>query len=154
MPRIVPVTPARKGNGDPLSQPQLLAVAAAYFARMDIEMRHLRALLALAEELNFTRAAERLHLTQQALSGQIRQLEERVGAQLVERDSRRVQLTRAGSTLCEHARPLLAGAEHAVLATRAAGNEAARLTVGLRRALHPAPGRARVRALLRRAARG
>ena len=113
-----------------MSQPQPRPVATAYFARMDIEMRHLRALLALAEELNFTRAAESLHLTQQALSGQIRQLEERVGAQLVERDSRRVQLTRAGRTLCEHARPLLAGAEHAVLATRAAGNEAAQLTVG------------------------
>lgn len=93
-------------------------------------MRHLRALLALAEELNFTRAAQRLHLTQQALSGQIRQLEERVGARLVERDSRRVQLTRAGRTLCEHAKPLLVGAEHAVLATRAASEHAARLTVG------------------------
>jgi DNA-binding transcriptional LysR family regulator len=97
---------------------------------MDIEMRHLRALLALAEELNFTRAAQRLHLTQQALSGQIRQLEERVGTRLVERDTRRVQLTSAGQTLCEHARPLLAGAEHAVLATRAAGDGGARLTVG------------------------
>jgi DNA-binding transcriptional LysR family regulator len=52
---------------------------------MDVEMRHVRALLALAEELNFTRAAGRLHLTQQALSGQIRQLEERVGARLVDR---------------------------------------------------------------------
>lgn len=93
-------------------------------------MRHLRALLAIAEELNFTRAAQRLHLTQQALSGQIRQLEDRVGARLVERDSRRVALTEAGRTLCEHARPLLAGAEHAVLATRAAGQEAVRLTVG------------------------
>jgi DNA-binding transcriptional LysR family regulator len=101
---------------------------------MDVEMRHLRALLTLAEELNFTRAAARLHLTQQALSGQIRQLEERVGTQLVERDTRRVQLTRAGETLLEHARPLLAGAEHAVLATRAAGTEASRLTVG-----YPAP---------------
>jgi DNA-binding transcriptional LysR family regulator len=98
--------------------------------RMDVEMRHLRALLAVAEELSFTRAAERLNLTQQALSSQIRQLEQRVGARLVERDSRRVQLTRAGRTLCEHARPLLAGAEHAVLATRAAGEEAPRLTVG------------------------
>src|SRR5205085_11943914 len=75
---------------------------------MDVEMRHLRALLALAEELNFTRAAERLHLTQQALSGQIRQLEDRVGTQLVMRDSHRVQLTPAGGTLLEHARPLLA----------------------------------------------
>src|SRR5947209_6478868 len=78
---------------------------------MDVEMRHLRALLALADELNFTRAAERLNLTQQALSGQIRQLEGRVGTQLVERDSRSVKLTRAGETLLEHARPLLAGAE-------------------------------------------
>jgi len=97
---------------------------------MDIEMRHMRALLALAEELNFTRAAERLHLTQQALSGQIRQLEDRVGVRLVERDSRRVELTRAGQTLCDHARSLLAGAEHAVVATRAAGGEAVRLRVG------------------------
>lgn len=93
-------------------------------------MRHLRALLALAEELNFTRAAERLHLTQQALSGQIRQLEERVAIQLVQRDSHRVQLTRAGETLLEHARPLLAGTEHAILAARAAGAEPLRLTVG------------------------
>lgn len=97
---------------------------------MDLEMRHLRALLAVAEELNFTRAAERLHLTQQALSGQIRQLEDRVGTQLVLRDSHRVQLTPAGGTLLEHARPLLAGAEHAILAARAAGSEPARLTVG------------------------
>ena len=101
-----------------------------YSTPMDLEMRHLRALLALAEELNFTRAAARLHLTQQALSGQIRQLEERVGARLVERDSRRVALTPAGTTLCEHARPLLAGVERAVLATRAAGDPGARLTVG------------------------
>ncbi|MBV8712627.1 MAG: LysR family transcriptional regulator [Solirubrobacterales bacterium] len=97
---------------------------------MDVEMRHLRALLALAEELNFTRAAERLHLTQQALSGQIRQLEDRVGTQLVERDSHRPELSQAGKTLLEHARPLLAGAEHAILATRAAGTQPARLTVG------------------------
>lgn len=93
-------------------------------------MRHLRALLALSEELNFTRAAERLHLTQQALSGQIRQLEERVGARLVERDSRRVELTRAGRILCEQARPILASAEHAISATRAAGRQTRRLTVG------------------------
>lgn len=93
-------------------------------------MRHLRALLALSEELNFTRAAERLHLTQQALSGQIRQLEERVGAQLVDRDTRRVELTRAGQVLCEEARPLLASAEKAIAVARAAGDDGARLTVG------------------------
>jgi DNA-binding transcriptional LysR family regulator len=97
---------------------------------VDVEMRHLRALLAVAEELSFTRAADRLHLTQQALSGQIRQLEERVGIRLVDRDSRHVALTAAGETLCEQARPLLAGAEHAVAAARAAGGRARTLTVG------------------------
>ena len=107
-----------------------MLVAPPYLAPVDVEMRHLRALLALADELHFTRAAERLHLTQQALSGQIRQLEERVGAQLVERDSRHVELTRAGVILCEHARPLLASAEHAVTAARAAGDDTVRLTVG------------------------
>jgi DNA-binding transcriptional LysR family regulator len=113
-----------------LWQPKRPLVVTAYSAPMDVEMRHLRALLALAEELNFTRAAQRLHVTQQALSGQIRQLEERVGTRLVERDSRRVELTRAGHTLCAQARPLLASAEHAITATRAAGAEATRLTVG------------------------
>jgi len=93
-------------------------------------MRHLRALLAVAEELSFTRAADRLHLTQQALSGQIRQLEERVGTRLVDRDSRRVELTDAGRALCDRARPLLAGAQHAIAAARAAGGEATTLTVG------------------------
>ncbi len=86
--------------------------------------------MTLAEELNFTRAAERLHLTQQALSGQIRQLEERVGARLVERDSRRVALTRAGEILCAQASPLIASAEQAVAAARAAGDAPARLTIG------------------------
>ena len=94
-------------------------------------MRHLRALLALAEELNFTRAAERLHLTQQALSGQIRQLEDaRRNAARATRLPPRASSPEPAQTLLEHARPLLAGAEHAILATRAAGAEPARLTVG------------------------
>src|ERR1700736_6057023 len=100
------------------------ACDAAILRRVDVEMRHLRALLTVAEELNFTRAAERLHLTQQALSGQIRQLEDRVGRRLVDRDSRHVALTAAGKTLSEQARPLLADAQHAVAAARAAGGEA------------------------------
>lgn len=101
---------------------------------MDVELRHLRALIAVAEELNFTRAAERLHLTQQALSGQIRQLEQRVGARLVERDTHHVELTAAGVALYEHCQLLLAGAEDAVAAARAAGAEAPRLVLG-----YPAP---------------
>jgi len=101
---------------------------------VDVELRHMRALIAVAEELNFTRAAERLHLTQQALSGQIRQLEQRVGTRLVDRDTHHVALTPAGVALYERCRPLLTGAEHAVAAARAAGAEAPRLTVG-----YPAP---------------
>jgi len=101
---------------------------------VDVELRHLRALIAVAEELNFTRAARRLHLTQQALSGQIRQLEQRVGTRLVDRDTHRVQLTPAGTALVERCRSLLAGAEHAVAAARAAGAGAPRLVLG-----YPAP---------------
>jgi DNA-binding transcriptional LysR family regulator len=96
---------------------------------VDVEMRHLRALIAVADELNFTRAAERLHLTQQALSGQIRQLEERVGTKLVDRDTRRVELTAAGVSLYQQARPLL-DAQQAIATARAAGDQPARLTVG------------------------
>jgi DNA-binding transcriptional LysR family regulator len=96
---------------------------------VDVELRHLRALVAVAEELNFTRAAERLHLSQQALSAQIRQLEQRVGTRLVERDTRRVELTPAGARLREQAGPVLARAERAVSAARAARPK---LALGLR----------------------
>jgi DNA-binding transcriptional LysR family regulator len=89
--------------------------------------------VAVADELNFTRAAERLHLSQQALSAQIRQLEERVGSRLVDRDTRRVELTAAGDALCEESRALLAAADNAVSAARAAG-ERSRLTAGVRAA--------------------
>jgi len=101
---------------------------------VDVELRHMRALVAVAEELSFTRAAERLHLTQQALSGQIRQLEQRVGTRLVNRDTHRVELTPGGAALYERCRSLLSGTELAVAAARAAGGEAARLTIG-----YPAP---------------
>jgi DNA-binding transcriptional LysR family regulator len=101
---------------------------------MDVELRHMRALVTLAEELNFTRAAERLHLTQQALSGQIRQLEQRVGTRLVDRDTHHVALTPAGAALYERCRSLLTGVEHAVAAARAAGADEPRLTIG-----YPAP---------------
>lgn len=101
---------------------------------MDIELRHMRALIAVAEDLNFTRAAERLHLTQQALSGQIRQLEQRVGTQLVERDTHHVALTPPGAVLYERCRTLLSGAEQAVAAARASSGDAPRLTIG-----YPAP---------------
>lgn len=85
----------------------------------------------MAEELNFTRAAEQLHLAQQALSAQIRQLEERIGVTLLTRSTRKVELTPAGEVLLEHARSTLASAERGVAAARAASGETQVLTLGL-----------------------
>jgi hypothetical protein len=71
---------------------------------VDLDTRLLRAYVVVAEELSFTRAAERLHLAQQALSAQVRQLESRLGVQLFERTTRRVALTAAGEALMPDAR--------------------------------------------------
>lgn len=70
---------------------------------VDLDTRLLRAFVAVAEELNFTRAAERLFVSQQALSSQVRQLEGRLGTQLFERTTRKVSLTAAGERLLPHA---------------------------------------------------
>lgn len=86
----------------------------------EITLRHMRYLVAVAEELHFRRAAERLHLTQPALSHQIRQLEDIVGVRLLDRDGRGVSLTRAGETLLADARRVLAEVESAVTAARRA----------------------------------
>ena len=75
----------------------------------DIELRHLRSFVAVATKLNFSRAAEELHLTQQSLSAQIQQLEKRLGVVLLERTTRRVELTEAGSALLDEASSALAG---------------------------------------------
>jgi hypothetical protein len=63
---------------------------------MQLELRHLRSFLAVAEELSFTRAAKRLHVAQPALSAQIRQLESQVGCDLFVRATRKVELTSHG----------------------------------------------------------
>jgi len=83
-----------------------------------MELRHLKYFIAVAEELNFSRAAERLHVSQPPLSQQIKQLEEEVKVQLLDRSTRSVRLTSAGRLFLEHARQILAQVESAVLSAR------------------------------------
>lgn len=85
-----------------------------------LELRHLRYFCAVAEELHFGRAAARLAVSQPALSVQIRQLEDIVGARLFDRHSRRVALTDAGRALDETARRVLRDIDAALVATRQA----------------------------------
>jgi epsilon-lactone hydrolase len=88
-----------------------------------IELRHLRAFVAVAEELNFGRAATRLFVSQPALSRQIRSLERLVGCNLLRRSTHRVELTLAGDALLDRARRLLADVDDAVFATRSVGGD-------------------------------
>lgn len=80
-----------------------------------MELRHLRYFVAVAETLNFHRAAERLHLAQPALSAQVKSLEEELGVTLLERTTRSVNLTHAGRVFLDEARAVLASAEKAEL---------------------------------------
>jgi LysR family cyn operon transcriptional activator len=83
-----------------------------------MELRHLRYFDALAETLNFSRAAERLHVTQSTLSHQIRQLEDEIGTPLFERSTRHVRLTEAGELLRSYATPALQQIDRALQALR------------------------------------
>jgi monoterpene epsilon-lactone hydrolase len=88
-----------------------------------VEIRHLRAFVAVAEELNFSRAAERLYLSQPALSRQIRTLERFVGCELLRRSTHRVELTLAGEALLDRARAVLAAVDDAVATAQSVGGE-------------------------------
>ncbi|MBT0960810.1 LysR substrate-binding domain-containing protein [Denitromonas iodatirespirans] len=96
-----------------------------------MDLRRLRYFVTVADELNFTRAAERLHMAQPPLSMQIRALEEALGTALFVRSKRKVALTPAGEHLLERARRLLADtAAAADEVRRIARGEAGRLRVG------------------------
>ena len=97
---------------------------------MAFDFRALRYFVAVAEELHFTRAAERLYIAQPALSEQIRRLEEEVGTELLRRTTRKVELTPAGKEFLAHARRILAEADDALAdALRAARGETGRIRV-------------------------
>ena len=104
-----------------------------------MELRQLAYFVAIAEERNFTRAAERIPIAQPAISQQIRRLEAELGERLFLRDRRGVRLTQAGQALLPHARATLQAADvgrEAVVAL--SGLLTGRLTIGL---VHPLPDR-------------
>jgi DNA-binding transcriptional LysR family regulator len=103
------------------------------------ELRHLRYFVAVAEELSFTRAAERLHMAQQPLSAAIRRMEDELGVRLLDRTTRRVALTDAGRALLEGARASIAAADGAFAAARDVGaGVAGRLVIGVAPGAHDA----------------
>src|SRR5690625_7450438 len=87
-----------------------------------MELRHLRCFLAVAEELHFARAAERLHIEQSPLSRAIKELEEELGVELFARTTRSTRLTRAGKLLLEHVPRIFTSLEQSRDCDRAAAN--------------------------------
>ena len=98
---------------------------------MNVELRHLRYFLAVADELHFGRAAERVHVAQPAISQQIRRLEAEIGTELFHRNRREVRLAPAGEALRDYAVRAIDEVNDGVeAARRAARGEIGNLTVG------------------------
>src|SRR5262245_11222475 len=96
-----------------------------------MDLRHVRYFVVVAEELNVTRAATRLHIAQPSLSVRIQKFEEEIGAQLFDRVGRNIKLTQAGRLFLEQARKVLADADRGIaLARQAANGETGQLSIG------------------------
>jgi DNA-binding transcriptional LysR family regulator len=96
-----------------------------------MDLRHFRYFVAVAEELHFTRAAQRLHISQPPLSKHIQEIERALGVVLLERTRRRVELTEAGRLFLVEARAVLAQTDHAIgTGRRIAKGELGKLAIG------------------------
>src|SRR6478609_9405587 len=110
----------------------LVSICRLGILKLAVELRHLRYFVAVAEMENVSRAAtQRLYVSQPSLSRQIRDLEEELGVQLLERRAKSVSLTEAGRVFLEKARAILKETDDAVAEVRAvAGKTATELHVG------------------------
>jgi DNA-binding transcriptional LysR family regulator len=118
-------------NDDLRRDENTLIILSLYEKSIEMELRHLRYFLAVAEELNFTRAARRLHIAQPPLTQQIKALETELGVTLIDRSAYRICLTQAGIAFAAEVTRILGDVRNAVLiAKRAARSAVGQVRVG------------------------